>query len=242
MAVSLDYSLRDFQFHFNFLSTTGSLTPSKPCDEETVTDHIGDVILRGSAFDLTKVDCAGVETLSVAFEYVDSFLPPNLSVSELYNPDRWKAQYLNLAFKYDNGSSLVIAEYGEVSIKGYLNPIGPGGYVLYGYRLNKWLPYFAIGNLVTSDITRKDVQSMADRVSAGLGPATGGILYDLLQGAGVIVKYRSYTLGTNYWINTNLRAKIEVAHYEHFKGTNGFFHTNPGSHNAVYSFSIDGVF
>ncbi|MBL4867778.1 MAG: hypothetical protein JKY67_15525 [Pseudomonadales bacterium] len=244
IGTSFDYNFHDFQIHLSYLRSNGSFTPNKPCDESSVITFIGDV-LAGSEFDLSSVDCPGVETLSIAFGIIDQVLaadPENLLISELYSPEYWSAEYVNIAFKYDNGSSLLLAEYGVVDIKGYLNPLGPSGYVLYGLRIRQWMPYFAIGSMVTSDRTKRDVKAMSDRVTSGIGGTAGSVLFNLLRDSGVLSKSRSYTLGANYWINNNLRAKAEIVHYENFGETIGFFLSDPGSHSAIYSVAIDGVF
>ncbi|MBL4867189.1 MAG: hypothetical protein JKY67_12535 [Pseudomonadales bacterium] len=240
---SFDYNLNNWFLHFSYTAGNGSFVGNVSCDEDSVLLAIG-LVIAGGTFDQSSVDCGGIDTLTFAFSTVDSFIAsPELHISGLQNPEDWSFTYLDFALRYDNGSSLFIAEYGEVEFSNWFNPLGPSGYMLYGYRFGSWMPYVSIGSLVTGRPTKNLVDTMAERVAASaLGDTAANSLRQLFVDAGTIISSQSYTVGVNYWINTNLRAKFEVAHYGHHKGTNGFFLTNPGSHNAVYSFAVDGVF
>ena len=155
---SLDYNLDHWFFRASYVVTDFSLSSNISCDEGSVqTALIASV--SGGAFDQSAIECGGLEILTISFNIIDELMiaagdSSDLLIGPLLASDA-SFSYLNFALRYDDGVSLIIAEYGESEANKFLNPLGPAGYILYGYRLGRWMPFVSIGNLVTSRDTKK---------------------------------------------------------------------------------------
>lgn len=159
------------------------------------------------------------------------------NVSHLVNLDNADSTYANMGFRFDNGKHLVLFEYSYFEVDRFPNSLGPGGYLLYGYRLGKWFPFVTYGQMDEYFGNEKLADEVAD--------AVGGIVAAVAR-AEVLRRinnpFKSYTLGVNYFLDTNVRLKADVVHYDSFEGGSGSFVDPPDGHNAVYSMAVDIVY
>lgn len=163
------------------------------------------------------------------------------NVSHLVNLDNADSTYANMGFRFDNGKHLVLFEYTYFEVERFPNSLGPGGYLLYGYRLGKWLPFLTYGQMGEHSGNQKLADEVAAAVAENVGPGIAIIAREEVLSR-INNPFKSYTLGINYFLNTNVRLKADAVHFEDFENGSGSFVEPPDSHNAVYSIAVDLVY
>lgn len=124
------------------------------------------------------------------------------------------AKLYNAAFKYENDTWLVSAEYGlrepeEGTVLGA--DLETAGLTL-GYRFGQWMPYA----VAVSTSTLNDTPQNAEHS-------------------------RASTIGVRYDVNSNVAIKMQSEHFHHFDGTSGPFQSAEEPVD-IYSFVVDAVF
>lgn len=159
-------------------------------------------------------------------------------------------KYISSAVQYDDFTWLVMAEWNHLDISPSIQPGGDSGYILVGRHFDKWLPNFTFAKYYTD--ARND--HLRNGYLAGLTDFRAALLSlgqtekaaditTLMSSLSMLNQIQqSYTVGLNYDLSSSIKLKVEAAYYDGFKGGQGRFEGNPGSHTAIYSFAVDAVF
>lgn len=137
----------------------------------------------------------------------------------LFRNDR--ASFYSAGAKLDYDNFLAIAEWAHRSTPDQLASL-TGYYGTLGYRIGKFLPTITYADIKTTNASRL----LAAQPFAELPESQ-----------------QSYTLGLDYYLNSNLVLKLGVSRITPKDGTNGLFTSMPGRpHVYLYSASLDAIF
>lgn len=154
-----------------------------------------------------------------------------------YSVDFW---YLNMGVRYDDGVNMIITEISDLDINGFVSPIGKGGYILYGRRIGNWFPFLTwgeVGNHPDNEPRSEAIYNHLAPIDLPTATLAQSEFNRILNN-----RFRSYTLGINYFLGEHTKLKFDVVHYEWFDNGVAIFTDRPPSHNAVYSMAVDSVF
>lgn len=179
----------------------------------------------------------------------EDYLGAPFNAEDLVNTKDAVNDYFNIGLRFDDGRHLALFEFSYFQQDNFPSVIGPGGYILYGYRFGKWFPYFTLGAMLKNKDTEDIIEKIALRVrdvlveagqpiqAAVVSESTRSLLTERL-----INPFRSIALGVNYYLHSNVRLKADVIHYDHFEGGSAVFVEPPEGSNAIYSVAVDMVF
>ncbi len=129
------------------------------------------------------------------------------------------ASFFSTGAKLNYHHWLIVSEFAHRSTPDRVASLS-GAYGMVGYRIEKFLPYFIYARLWTTNKSKIKT-----------------------PGSELAEAQQSFTVGTDYYINKNLVAKVGVSRITPLDGTNGLFNGNPGEkHVLMYTASLDIAF
>lgn len=235
---TLDFNRDDWTFRLGYNQSSAAFTN----------------LVTGGNLDLLNQGLLSFKQLA---EGLNTQLGASLPVDNYVLPiDGFKATYMNAAIIFDNSRWLVMSEVAKLHQDTFPVPGGVSGYIEVGRRFGKWMPSFTIAKFYTDESSDRNVSRITDDLAElqnTISPLTGldprlaqaySALPTVISGihSNGVRQQTSFTADLVYTIMPQIKAKLELAHYEGFDGTKGRFDGNPGSSTEIYSFSIDAVF
>ena len=141
--------------------------------------------------------------------------------------DKEDVSFAGLGFQYDDGQRMLLGEYTQVRIDGWLSDWN-AWYLTGGYRWGNLL-----GHLTFADLSNTD---HGDRVFLGgaIDFKDPPFLIDSEQS--------SWTFGLRYDLGSGVALKTEWQHIYNFQGTAGLFNAVPDDSVDVWSVVLDMMF
>ncbi|MBV1873528.1 MAG: hypothetical protein KUG80_02030 [Gammaproteobacteria bacterium] len=154
-----------------------------------------------------------------------------------------KISYLAAGFIYDDKSWLVMSEYAQLKIEGWLSDI-TGSYLTTGYHFNKFMPHITLAKMENKDPSARDIGTVISSATGATLPLPGAMAGSIAD-TFIVQNQTTYTLGLRYELLPAVSLKAELSHITDFNGSGGKFLTSSpptGGHVNLMKFSIDSVF
>ena len=168
-----------------------------------------------------------------------------IQAGDMLNFDEVKAKisYLTAGFIYDDNSWLVMSEYAQLEIEGWLSDV-TGSYLTAGYHFNKLMPHITLAKMKNKDPSARNIGTVISS-STGATLALPGAMVGSIADTFIVQNQTTCTLGLRYELLPAVSLKAELSHITDFNGSNGQFLTSSppaGGHVNLMKFSIDSVF
>lgn len=154
-----------------------------------------------------------------------------------------KTSYLAVGFIYDDKSWLVMSEYAQLKVEGWLSDV-TGSYLTTGYHFNKFMPHITLAKMENKDPGARDIGTVISSATDATLPLPKEIVGGITD-TFIVQNQTTCTLGLRYELLPAVSLKAELSHITGFNGSSGkFLASSPptGGHVNLIKFSIDTVF
>ena len=202
------------QSQYDLYTNDASFIPSGTTATFDENDLLGGVVSMSNQYLTLRANYTRVN--------LNGYIPnlPSLNNTNLSLFHNVPASFYSVGAKFDYHHFLAVSEYAHRNTPDQLAAL-TGYYGMVGYRIGKFLP-----NLTYAHIDTTNTHELITTEGAELPEAQ-----------------RSYTAGLDYYINSNVVAKVGVSQITPLDGTNGLFDAPVGRQYVyLYSASLDIIF